>query len=729
MPKKPRLLIVAKTAPLFDRASGDFRLFQILRALASEYSVDFVSTQRLAQHKSGQIGYPPRDSYLDPEAYSFIDGRYFDELKKIGVRPLTGGGPSLPFTVRPGKKFDLRPYLLGEEYDLVFFEFYYVAKEYIREVRQLQPGAAIIVDSVDLHFKRLYSEINYFSGIKYVINDDQEKVPVDPSWKAEMKKKRRIAALTRKQELATYASADAVAVVGSEDEATLRAHSPSLKLLQIPNIHPFEVADRPPGFEGREGLVFVGNFDHNPNLSSVLTIKHELAPLIRKDMGKIPIYIVGSNPSEKILNVARTGHCADQFIVTGYVPDTRTYLDKAKISIAPIPFGAGMNGKIGEALAAGIPVVTNTLGAKGMGLTHEINCLVADDSETFAAQVNRLYWNPQLWKKLSDAGRDFIRKKFAYEEYAGTLRSEIASCLPKRKEAKADKLLRSFAAPARKRVAGAIDREVPFPALTASSFLQAADPEVSVVLVTRNQWAYTELCLRSLAASGNDRLPHEILVIDNDSQDETPRKLAKIPGIKLLRNRTNAGFPAACNQGIEAARGKHIVLLNNDTVVPRLWLERLYARAATTPNLGLAGVANNTETGQTIEGVFYGSLREYLAKAQALARRYSGCVEDRSKISGMCMFIPRSTIDRLGPLETKFGPGYFEDDDYCLRVQEAGLRTVLVKEVYLHHFGSASFTQSGLNKKILMNQSMQAFIQKWGERALGHLARDGGLIL
>lgn len=705
---KPSILVLAKTLPLFDRASGDFRLHEILKILARSFDVDFLSTTHTAAHpKTGKLEYVPRDSIF--RKLELLDQRYIDNLAASGVNVLNQAEP-VPFTIRPTADFDVRPFLRAKAYDLVWVEFFYLADQYLADIRRFQPGATVVCDSVDLHFRRLARQCNYREQqVQYLVNTRHEKKSVrSAAHRQRLREQRAHADHVREHELKAYQRCDAVVVVSEDDREELRRHCPNLPLLFVPNIHPHPqksaLAETP--WEKRSGCVFVGNFDHNPNVSSAIYLKHEVAPLL----GDQPVHfqIVGSNPPKVIQTMSEAGPHRELFSVTGYVPSTAPYLASARVSVAPILFGAGMNGKIGEALCAGVPVVTTWLGAQGMGLKHEETCLQAEDPAAFAQCILRLHNDKDLWNGIRERGLAHVEKLYSREGLAHSVTEAVRSVLPlKTPTARAngkDKITLELGAPA-------------FPR-------PPRNPLFSVVILAHNQWPFTELCLRSLAhAEAAHPGLAEYILVDNASTDGTPALAAGIPNLKVIANSENLGFAGGNNSGISACRGKNIVLLNNDTIVPPQWLVSFRHHAAHIPNLGLLGPSTNTEIGQAIHGASYNSLADLFDFNARLSREQGGAWERVKKISGLCLMIPRASLEKIGLLDTEFGVGYFEDDDLCLRADDLGLTIAWAKDIYVHHFGSVTFGDTGKGRQRCLEEGMARFAFKWGKRGLDHIAK------
>ncbi len=714
------MLVIAKTPPLHDRASGDYRLFQILRSLSPDVEIDFLSTHHVLRNLEEKVNksfiyFAMRDGNFNRRRFEFVEEKYFNDLRRIGVNPLNEAKQQ-PLTLRPTNDYDIREHLAAKAYDIIWVEFFYVADYYLNEIRRFQPWATVMVDTVDLHYKRLERQADYLQNqVRYVINAKQEQKPLSEEHKVQ--DHFNYSARVRQDEMSVYKRADKVIAVSEDDKRLLMEDIAEEKILYIPNIHrqheDFPVDQINP-WHKRNGLVFVGNFYHNPNVTSAIYIKHELAPLIEKEIGKTPIYIVGTNPPYAVKTMMRYGAMAKQFKVTGHVPSTFNYLNRARVSIAPVLFGAGMNGKIGEAMAAGVPVVTTPLGALGMGLTHGENCLVGSTPEEFVAQVKRLYEDEDLWASIRDNATDFLDRSLADKQIAEQVKAEFQRSFSLEK-------IRASQDPSRlKKQFHFSHIELPKPAF---SKLGKKKPDITVVLLTFNEWEVTELCLRSLAYAQkkNPQLSVEYLVVDNDSKDGTPDRIAQIPGLRLIRNPKNVGFAAGNNVGIKAARGRDVVILNNDTVVAPDWLVRMADHARSVPDAGIIGPSTNTETGQSIIGARYNSIGELFAFNEELAGKQRGMWDTVNKISGLCMYLPRRTLDAVGLLDQGYGIGYFEDDDYCLRTQEAGLKLVWAKDTYVHHFGSMSFEGNSLRRDKFLEKGMSHFVFKWGKRALDHI--------
>ena len=163
-------------------------------------------------------------------------------------------------------------------------------------------------------------------------------------------------------------------------------------------------------FDERRDLVFIGNFNHRPNTDAVHFFVREIFPLVRAALPGVKLYLAGSNTTDEI-----SAYQSEAIVVMGYVPDIEPLLASCRIFVAPLRFGAGMKGKIGDALSYGIPVVTTSIGAEGLGINDREQALIIDAPETFAEKISELYRDRELWQHLSDYGYEHIRSHYTPE--------------------------------------------------------------------------------------------------------------------------------------------------------------------------------------------------------------------------------------------------------------------------------------------------------------------------
>jgi O-antigen biosynthesis protein len=342
-----RIFVVAEDLPRPDRSSGDRQFFALLEMLARHHHVDLWKENNGADLSADE------------------SQKYCQGLEAVGVRLLPPGWKSFVAA------------LTKVRYDIGFFELYFAAERNASEFRRRQPGAKVIIDSRDVHFAR------QSDGAAFGLNDVAQ------------------ASDTRARELAAYRAADAVIVVGDRDERILRAAGDMPLLFTFPIVMPTH--SRSPG-PHRPELSFIGGFNHLPNLDGVRWFIKDIWPRVHEAIPDARFTIIGSNTPAEV----RAFGAMDGIEVLGFVQDTSSYLDRAAISIAPLRYGAGMKGKVVEAMAYGLPVVTTPVGVQGINAISGEHLLIADDAAEFAQAVTTLLNDPERCRQIGLAGQNHI---------------------------------------------------------------------------------------------------------------------------------------------------------------------------------------------------------------------------------------------------------------------------------------------------------------------------------
>ncbi|HMB38584.1 MAG TPA: glycosyltransferase [Wenzhouxiangellaceae bacterium] len=361
-----RALVVDATTPLPDHDSGSVRMFALLRLL-------------------DELGY---QTTFMPENLHWV-GRHSSDLQKAGIEVLTS-----PWVQDPETWLSEH----GAELELIIVSRHYVLNPMLKMLRVLCPNAKLIFDTVDLHFLREQREAE-LSGMASI------------SIAAEK---------TRKQELALIEATDATLVVSQFEKDLLHSLLPQANVSVVSNIHTLRDPGKP--FEARHDLVFVGGFQHPPNLDAANWLIDEIMPLVLSELPGVTLHVIGSRMPESLQQRQTSG-----IKLHGFVGDIDPYMKGCRISLAPLRYGAGVKGKVNQAMSYGLPVVATSCAAEGMYTEHGVDILMADDASQFAAEIIRLYQDPELWEALAENGRLNVERHFsvaaARQAVIGTLES------------------------------------------------------------------------------------------------------------------------------------------------------------------------------------------------------------------------------------------------------------------------------------------------------------------
>ena len=351
-----QVLIIDESVPRPDRDSASLRQFNLIRMLlAGGAHVVFLPTR-------GEHG-----------------GAATQALQALGVEVwhapwLQGVGPWL------------RTH--GPRFQVAMLVRHHVANECLPLLRRHASQARTVFDTVDLHYlrERRGAEL---SG--------------DP-------RLARGAERTRASELAVMAATDVTLLVSAAEKQQLAVDAPSVRVELLSNLH--EVAGRGLDWAQRQGLVFVGGFNHPPNLDAMQWFIGEVFPLIRQRLPEIRFHCIGADVPDSLRALAATQPGVQ---VHGYVPDVVPWMAGGRVAVAPLRFGAGVKGKINLSMAHGQPVVATHCAAEGMHLHDGEDVLVADDARAFADAVVRLHDDEALWRRLSGNGLDNIARHFSMD--------------------------------------------------------------------------------------------------------------------------------------------------------------------------------------------------------------------------------------------------------------------------------------------------------------------------
>jgi glycosyltransferase involved in cell wall biosynthesis len=367
--QRNRVLIVDWKPPTPDRDSGSCRMVKIIACLQDAgVEIDFVG---------------------DREAE---DSCYEDQLRPWCTNVLVGRMKAIEHICQHGNTYRLALLARPE-----------IFERYAPLVREFAPSATLAYDTVDLHWVR------FSRKAKFAENEAMAKEITNKT------------ELFKRLELANAQSADVTIAITEPEKCLLLQEVPKLNVLVLPNIH--EIAADIAPLENRSGIFFIGGFDHEPNVEAVKYFVSAVLPKVLLQLPDICFYVVGSNMPSGIRSLA-----SSHVITLGYVEDVAPCFARCRVFVAPLLYGAGMKGKVGQSLAFGLPVVTTTIGAEGIGLIDGDSALIRDDADGLAAAIVDLHTNPVLWKRLSEQGLGIVRQRYSMD----AVRAQVLSLLEER---------------------------------------------------------------------------------------------------------------------------------------------------------------------------------------------------------------------------------------------------------------------------------------------------------
>ncbi|NJK59556.1 MAG: glycosyltransferase [Oscillatoriales cyanobacterium SM2_1_8] len=333
------LLVVDTLVPPYDRESGALRLFRLLNLWQQAgYHIVFLPDYGHEQ--------PPYTQILEDKG---IEVLYFTWQQQDPWARLVRRLPILDWA------WVCRPELCAKYFPIL----------------KRRADLPLVYDTIDLHFLRLQRQ--------WELNGK------DPHQRSVWEKMRQL-----EQRMA--AIADLTVAVTAEEKQLLLEELGAKKAAVVPNIHEMDPAPPLP-FAQRHGLLFIGGYYHQPNVDAVVWLCTEILPLVWRDRPEIAVTLLGSHPPAAVQDLA-----GDRVRVPGYLPNVDAYFRESRWFVAPLRYGAGMKGKIGQSLSFRLPVITTPIGAEGLALADGGNCAIATTAADFAACILRLYDDRPTWE-------------------------------------------------------------------------------------------------------------------------------------------------------------------------------------------------------------------------------------------------------------------------------------------------------------------------------------------
>jgi len=236
--------------------------------------------------------------------------------------------------------------------------------------------------------------------------------------------------------------------------------------------------------------------------------------------------------------------------------------------------------------------------------------------------------------------------------------------------------------------------------------------KASIIIPTFNALHFTKQCLSSLRLT--TRFPHEIIIVDNGSTDGTREFIAGKKDIRLITSDENLGYAGACNLGIKASDSRYIVISNNDIIFTPNWLSRLIETSEVNESVGLVGPVTNNAAGYHRQPHnSYENNISLFKESKRIREQNKGSYLFVTLLIFFCTLIKRKTVEQIGILDPNLGLGGCDDLDYSFRAHMAGLRLILDRSVFVHHFCSKTYSSNSLDYWGLSKESISRYNKKW----------------
>jgi len=364
---KKNILIIDENIPEFDKDSGSRRMTEIINILIkNDFHVFLIADKKEYRYK---LDYVP---YFEKKGVIVYKPHLLNNKLVTKDQFIKTIAPHINWAILS------RPNIFNSYYN---------------KIRKINPDCTLLFDMVDFHYIRFLRE--------------HELTNSDASLK-QAKKYKEI-------ENFNCLNADITLAVSNKDKDYLKESNITPNHLRIiSNIHQpnFKVSN---DFNSRKDLLFIGGFKHAPNIDAVKILYEKIMPLVWNKLPDIKINIIGSHVPDEIKRLN-----SNRFIIHGFVEDVSTFFNSSRVFVAPLQYGAGIKGKIGQSFEYNLPVVTTEIGLEGFDFSPYEKNMVGTINKDFAEKVISLYNEEALWNNIHENCKSIL-KPFSIEETEKTL--------------------------------------------------------------------------------------------------------------------------------------------------------------------------------------------------------------------------------------------------------------------------------------------------------------------
>jgi len=625
LPSQSRILVMDYRVPRAETSAGDRATVGILGNLCEfGYEVVFL----------------PSDMVDAPV--------HADCLRQLGIHVVT-----------PSEGYESSAHYLSQQ-GHTFAVFYLirldVAESVLGLIRQVAPQSKVIFHAPDLSFLREAREYELKDKLSERAENPEQfgpskllklvrsfiSLPVEPD--------------TRTRELAVISQVDHTVIVSPAELPVLRQFLPECPVSVFPVLYA-PVVEEPAPFSARRDIFFLGGFAHKPNIDAACWFAKEIWPMIHAQIPAAIFHIVGSEAPTEILDLGTQ----PGIVVDGFVEDLEPLLSSMRLGVAPLRFGSGIKGKVAMTMGAGIPCVCTSIAAEGMGMVDGIHTRVADDPVVFAEAVINLYTNASRWESLASHGKQLVLDQFGQQANKASLLTVLneADILP---------------------VDIFIEYCHQFSQLPFTCPPEGENVDVSIVIPVSDRWEHTQNCLDSILTTClSSGISFETLLADDGSTDKTQEAAKYYAGLRILRSQTKLGLSHTCNQAVNDARGRYIIILDNDTVVLPGWLLGLYAAIEADETAAIIGskLLNPDRTILAAGSLIWdGGAVTYCGKSSARNNSDYAYIREVEYLPEMCLLIRKSFWIESGGLDTAYQDTQGIYFDLMLSARSNGMRVI-----------------------------------------------------
>jgi len=527
-------------------------------------------------------------------------------------------------------------------FSAIIYAWYYTYFD-AHKFTELYPSAKVILDSVDVHWVREERSLGIWEDIT------EEDV-----------------LRNKKREIEAYSNADVIWAVTENDKDNILKELPNSDIRVVSNIH--EIHRDSYSDSNNNNMLFFGGFNHYPNISAAKMIAHDILPQVRSYIKDAKLIIAGANAPDEIKALGSI----EGVEFKGFIEEDQldNLYDNSFAAVAPLLAGAGIKGKICEAVAYRLPVFTNSIGNEGIEMESEHDGFISDEMGELASLLVKAMNREYDLDKITANAQIKLKQLVGPE---GVKRNMVSSIMP----------------------------------------------EVSICIVTWNRLDLVKRCIESI--EGNTRYPYfKILVHSNGCTDGTQDYLKAAselnPRIIPILSPDNEVFVKPNNAMMQMFPNNDVVLVNNDVYVTDGWLTSLINAAYSDTNIGIAGskILYPDETLQEFGSELYedGTGRN-IGKWDDPDKDEYKRMKRVGYVSGCSMYIKRSTINQIGVFDEQFHPCYCEDSDLCYTAWENGIETVVTPQSIIYHDeGGTSGTDEESGFKAYQKVNFEKFLNK-----------------